>query len=329
MRNERGRDRQDGQAAAGRPRPKQFAIGCCLLFVASFAIAQQAREVRRARPPAQWDKAATATFYDDAFATLVGPRPAFTPAPGQGRSADPGADVPQATAFKWSTIVSSDALVDEIKQARATAKGAVAKVSDFKAGGYRKVRVAFGSAAAAFAVIAAYDKDARWKSDAAAARDLLARAGTNCKVGTDQSFNEAKDRVADLDTLIEGSNLTSKPDRDDDFVWSQVAERSALMLRLEEAEGLAVTAAASRSDFVRLAERLGNEAEMTAVIAELIQQRNYEDHEDAEYRGHAAAMRAAAAEIRAAVETKNHEAVVRAVGNLKTSFDACHADYRG
>lgn len=318
--------RQDGRDAL---RPRQVAMVVCLLAVGSLAMAQRPREVRRSKPPAGWDKAATGTFYDDAFATLEGPRPQFARPEGGTRPTEPGTAPATGGSFKWSTLVSGDTLVDEIKQARAASKTAISKVSDFKAGGYKKVRVAFGSAAAAFGVIAAYDKDVRWKSDAAAARDLIARAGLNCKVGTDQTFNEVKDRVADLDTLLEGSALVSKPDREEDFLWSQVADRPGLMMRLGAAEGIAAAAASSKSEFVRQVDRIIHESEVTAMLAEILQQRDFADHDDDEYRGHAAAMRAAALQLREAAEKKDHEAAQQAVGNLKKSCDSCHAGYRG
>lgn len=318
--------RQDGRDA---PRPRQVAMVVCLLAVGTLAMAQRPREVRRSKPPAGWDKAATGTFYEDAFATLEGPRPQFAKPAGGARPTEPGTAPATGGSFKWSTLVAGDTLVDEIKQARASSKAAISKVSDFKAGGYKKVRVAFGSAAAAFGVIAAYDKDVRWKSDAAAARDLIARAGLNCKVGTDQTFNEVKERVADLDTLLEGSPLVSKSDREEDFLWSQVADRPGLMMRLGTAEGIAAAAASSKAEFVRQVERIIHESEVTAMLAEILQQRDFADHDDDEYRGHAAAMRAAALQLREAAEKKDHEAAQQAVGNLKKSCDACHAGYRG
>lgn len=332
MRNEAEPTRQAGRCSSSPPVARHlFTVGtaCCLLVVASLAAAQRPREVRRAKPPAGWDKAATGTFYDDAFSILVGPRPVFATPAGVVRPPDAGVVGPtEGTAFKWSAIVSDATLVDEIKQARAATKAAVAKVSDFKGGGYKRVRVAFGAAAAAFGVIAAYDKDVRWKNEATAARDLIARAGLNCKVGTDQSFNEAKDRVGDLDALLEGSSLTAAPDREDDFLWSQVAERSTLMMRLEAAEGLAAASASSRSDFVRQVERIVHEAEITAMVAEVLQQRNFDDHDDAAYREHAAAMQEAALRLRDAALKRDHEAGLEATGLLKKSCDSCHADYR-
>lgn len=321
---------QGGRWPFAPRRSGHLVLVACLLVCGSLALAQRPREQRRSRPPKVWDKAAAGTFYDDAFATLVGSRPVFGPSSPETRPtpAGPASPAPE-TGFKWSALVSGDTLVDEIKQARALTKAAVVKASDFKAGGYKKAQVAFSSAAAAFAVIAAYDKDVRWKADAAAARDLLARAGFNCKVGTDQSFNEAKDRVLDLETLIEGSPLTSKPVDDEEFSWERVAERSALMKRLEAAEGLAANATANRADFLRQVERIVQEAEMTALIGEVLQRPQFADHDDEEYRKASSAMREAAVRLRDAALKKDHDAGQKAFGDLKKSCDACHADFRG
>ena len=47
------------------------------------------------------------------------------------------------------------------------------------------------------------------------------------------------DRTADLQTLLDGGSPDRKADREEDFLWSQVAARPALMARLEAAEGAA------------------------------------------------------------------------------------------
>ena len=50
----------------------------------------------------------------------------------------------------------------------------------------------FSLLAVLFAVIGQYDGEVRWQKDAANLRTLFGRAGFNCKVGTDNSFSEAK-----------------------------------------------------------------------------------------------------------------------------------------
>lgn len=289
----------------------------------------------RAHQPTTWDKATEAVFFADAFATLEGERPDFAAAIARPAAAA----APQAAAsaaasaaaggFKWSGLVSPDTLADEIKEMNARVAAAVTSASDFKGGGYDEARVGFSAIALAFAVIAEYDGDVRWKKDAEQVRDLFARVAANCKVGTAQSFNEAKARVEDLAALLEGSGVEAKADREGDFAWSQVAGRPALMGRLEGADGLAAAATASKEEFNKQVEKFLHEVEMVAVIGEVIQRPAYEYHDDDTYRGHAAAMRDAALQAREAALKGDYDAARTAVGMLKKSCDACHGDYRG
>ena len=287
---------------------------------------------KRAAPPARFDKATTSTFFDDAFTTLQGTRPRFE-AGGRGpvasgAAAQPTTGDPTAGGFLWSKIVSEETLTDEVKDRKADVATAVANPSDFKGGGYDQAREAFSSIALAFGVIAAYDEDIRWKKDAATARDLFARVGINCKVGTDQSHAESKARLEDLETMLEGGRPEGKADRDEDFRWSQVAARPALMNRLETAEQVIGAAMASRGDFDRTIDRIRHDAEIVAMIGEAIQQPDFEYHDDDSYRGYAGAMRDAAVRIREACGKKDYEAARAAASELKKSCDACHGDYR-
>ena len=309
-----------------------------LALTAASAVGQSARPkpVRRAAPPPAWDAAAVSgTFLEDAFTGLQGERPDFKTVPrGPGGSAATGGAAEAAnttgggSGFKWSALVSEETLTDEIKDMKAVVAAAAARPTDFKGGGYDKAREAFSSVALAFGVIAAYDQDIRWKKDAATARDLFARAGFNCKTGTDQSFAESKARLTDLETMLDGGSPDGKPDRDEDFQWSQVAARPALMSRLESADEALAAAAASKGDFDRQLERLVHEAEMVAAIGEAIQQKDFEFHDDDTYRGYAAAMRDAGVAARDAARKKDYDAARTAVGALKKSCDACHGDYR-
>jgi len=290
------------------------------------------RERVRARPPESWPALATATFFDDAFTTLEGARPDFGAlAAGRAPGAAPATTPAASDGFRWSALVSAETLVDEVKDMRSAVQAAIASTTAFKGGGYESAREAFSSIALAFGVIAAYDGEVRWKTDAVAARDRFARVGFNCKVGTDQSFAEAKARATDLAALLDGSGLPSPSDGDPDAgdaTWSQVAARPALMNRLDRCDATVNAAVASRADFNRDLARLLHEVEMAAVIAEVIQRRDYEYHDDDTYRGYAAAMRAAALEARSAAAKEDYDAVRAAVGTLKKSCDTCHGDYR-
>ncbi|MFM7108462.1 MAG: hypothetical protein ACKOZU_07680 [Planctomycetaceae bacterium] len=314
-------------------------LACLLAAVATDVAGQGSRRKppaqRRSPPPAgAWDPVTAGTFVPDAFAGLEGQRPLFAPG---GRGPQAGAPAGGAASpsrpssgggFAWSALVSEETLTDEIKEVKGVIATACAKPTDFKGGGFRQARAAFSSLATAFAVIAAYDKEIRWQKDAATARDLFARAGFNCKAGTDQSFAESKARLEDLEALLDGSPPKGKPDRDEDFMWSQVAARPALMTRLDQAQNAMRPAIASKADFGGKRDDLIRAVEMVAAIGEVIQQPDFEFHDDDTYKGYAAAMRDAAVEARAACDKKDYDAARAAVGKLEKSCDACHGDYR-
>ena len=287
---------------------------------------------KRAAPPARFDPSITNAFFEDAFATLEGPRPIF--ATRDQNSVAPGKPAPSKTGeptgggLRWSTIVSEETLTDEIKDRKVDVAAAVANASEFKGGGYDRAREAFSSIALVFGVIAAFDQDMRWKRDAIAARDVFARVGMNCKAGTDQSHAESRARLDDLESMLEGGRLQAKPDEDEDFRWSEVAARPALMNRLETAERVIGAGMASRGDFDRAVDLILHDAEIAAMIGEAIQQPDFEYHDDDSYRGYARAMRDAATKIGEACRKKDYDAARAAAGELKKSCDACHGDYR-
>lgn len=316
-----------------RRRIALVALTSIILFGAGSLPAWQprGRERVRARPPQadRRDRATSSAFLEDAFSTLEGERPDFVAsARPAGQSAAVASGAAGATGFRWSTLVSPDTLADEVKQQRKALAAAVVSESDFKGGGYDAARNAFSAVALAFGIIAAHDGDVRWRKDAENARDLFARVGFNCKVGTTGSFKESRERVADLETLLDGGSPDRKADRDEDFLWSQVAARPALMARLEAAEQAASATIASKADFDRAVESLVHEMEMTAAIGEAIQQRDFEFHDDDTYRGYSSAMRDAAVRARDAARKGDYDAARTAVGDLKKSCDTCHGDYR-
>jgi hypothetical protein len=309
--------------------------GLAVLAADGFAAPGQrgrAKTIRRATPPAGgWDTLTRGTFVEDAFALLEGPRPEYgsvrqpAVAAPAGAAAGPGA----APGTPWSKLVSADTLADEAKDMKDLVASACTTLSDFKGGGFEDARCGYSSLAMLFGVIAAYDQaDVRWRKDAATARDLFARAGFNCKVGTEQSFAEAQARLEDLTGLLDGNSPQPNPTIEAAERWSQMAGRPPLMTRLEMAQEVMRPAVASRADFEKRTAGLLHAAEIMAVIGEVIQQPDFEDHDDETYKGYAAAMRDAALQVREACLEGDYEAARAAAGKLEQSCDACHGDYR-
>ncbi len=321
--------RRSWKTAPLSPLPALILFTLCWLAVAAVVAAPP---VRRSRPPSTtWDDMTAGLFSDDAFTFLSGPRPDFGSAPrpvvspsgGGEPAAEDGGD-----GFKWSTLISGDTLTDEIKDLKDRVTSTATTPSTFKGGGYNDAREAFSMLALAFGLIAAHDQDIRWKRDAATARDLFARAGFNCKVGTDQTFNESRLRIEDLEGMIQGSPPKGKPEQEEDFRWSQVAGRPPLMSRLELAGEIMNASIASQADFKGKADRLFHEAEIVAAIGEVVCRPDFEYFDDETYVEYASTMRDAAVAVRKACLDQDYDAARAAVGDISKSCDTCHGDYR-
>ena len=102
---------------------------------------------------------------------------------------------------KWSALISPTSLEDEIKRMRLHYDEVVTTPSAFNGGGYQDARRDLSALATLFAIISEHGGEVRWKDQAAAARDLLARTAFNCKAGSTQVYNEARLRKADLQDL--------------------------------------------------------------------------------------------------------------------------------
>lgn len=313
-----------------------------LLFAATL-VAAPSRESkgRRALPP-KWSETVRDVFFPNALEKLVGDRPDFgvaTKLPGPampgpaagtpGATGIPDGEAPAASGgFKWSRLISAETLEDEVKLLQMQVGKNITTPAKFKGGGFKEGRKQFTELALLFAIISQYDGDVRWKAVAGGVRDLMARAGFNCKVGTDASYNEAKLRMEDLDQLVQGGTL-SPPAADPDAKWNKIADRSPLMLRLEIAQQQYLApAVANAGAFRKSADDVRREAELMAAIGEAIGQEGYEFADDDTYLGYAHEMRDAALEIVGAVKSNDYDTARAASGKVEKACSNCHEGYR-
>jgi hypothetical protein len=290
--------------------------------------AEQAGPVKRAKPPV-WSQDVLDEFFIDAREQLVGERPAKRMEELAAQSAGQGSDALVVGVAAWSQVISGDALAAEVKRIAATLREPLANPAKFKSGGYKACRGAFNELAALFAVIAEYDGDVRWKDDAPALRDALARAARNCKTGTDQTFAEGAELRTQLDDLIRGERLGGKPAPPPER-WSDVADRPLLMLRMEAAllEGISPALSNAR-DFSRQAVDVQQEAEVLAMLAAIIDREEFEYWDDENFQQHSRALREASRELSRAAADVNYDTARAAAGKAEQACSACHEGYRG
>ncbi len=297
---------------------------------------------KRVLPP-KWDQRTLDKFFSDARATLEGERPNFASSSavvgggkttadnpsGAGPTASPDSPTGPAGSILWSKLISAESLQDEIKSYQNLVKEDVKSPSVFKGEGFKRARRNFSALAVAFAVIAEYDGDVRWKNQAAAAREVFSKAGQNCKVATDQSFNDAKGRAEDLAALIRGETLPAPGPIEAKTQWAKVANRPPLMNRLELAQQNRIAVwTANQNDFAKNAETIAREAQVVAMIAEIIQQDGFDFTDDNSYKGFARDMQKHALEISEAAKSKSFEPARLAAGELAKACSNCHGGFR-
>jgi hypothetical protein len=299
----------------------------------------QGRSKRRAPPPTFDPREVEQVFFSDARKALVGKRPTSVvtkdghPNGGKAIPTPTGSDRPPMPddGNRWSTLISAETLADEVKAYPLLLAAVLKTPSQFQGKGATQARRYFSTLAAVFAIIAEYDGAVRWKNQAAASRELFARAGFNSKSDNENVYNEAKQRSTDLAGLLRGETLAPpasielKPNFNE-----QVANRPPLMWRLEVAQRERLTVwTANTADFKRNVAGIKHEAEMVAALAKLIQHPSYPDAEDESYLEYAQALQQAALEIREAAAEKNAEAARTATGKLSQACNQCHDDFRG
>lgn len=288
---------------------------------------------KRAKRPTFEAKTVERVFFKDVFSELVGPRPAdiskaapIASAPtGNGGSA--GSETPTSKGV-WPSLIMASTLEDEVKQLKILVDKDVTTPSDFNGRGYKVCRVHFTTLAALFGVIHEYDGDVRWKRSARAARDLFARTAANAKVGTPQVYNEAKLRKQDLQDLVSGSNVDVK-EKPEPPTWGDLVDRSPLMQRLEISVNERLKSMLSNEgQFKRDNEKVLHEAEIVAILSELLSQEGMEDGDDEDYAGYADKMRDAAREVVEGVKLNDYERARKAIGVVDQACAECHELYR-
>ncbi len=313
-------------------------LATALLLIAAVvyqsALAAPRGGAPRALPPA-WPREVVETFFPDAREKLVGERPAFRAgnlANTGGAGAVPGQEEAESDAgdgFAWSKLIAAATLEDEIKAQKMAVDQTVDTPGGFKGGAYRDARIQFSTLAAMFHIAGQFDKDVRWKDEAPGLRDLFGRAGFNCKVGTDQSYNEAKLRKQDLGDLIRGDTVQSAEKGERDVTWDKVTNRPPLMSRMELAFQKRISPfLANESEFSAHAEEIYHEAQVLAALAEAIQHEGFEFWDDDDYLAFAKQMRDAAVGIVEGVKQNDYEKARKAAGDVSKACTECHESYR-
>jgi hypothetical protein len=306
-----------------------FVAGLLVLQSAYVFAAERADKPKRARPP-KWSADVLDVFFEDARKKLEGERPDYA-----AKSANTASQSPPSTqgsaepsAFAWSKLIDAETLETEIKRLAQAVAQDVTSPSEFKGGAYQACRRHFSVLATLFAIAAEYDGEVRWQDAAPGLRDLFARAGYNCKVGTDQTYQEAQQRKQDLADLVSGSRPRAA-EAERAAEWSQVTDRPPLMQRLNIAHEERLTKwLANEREFGRRLDEVRHEAQLIAAVADVIGREGFDYWDDEQYAEYARSLRQAATDVAAAVELENFQNAREAASRMTKACADCHDGYR-
>jgi hypothetical protein len=301
---------------------------CC---TATMLLAKEPSGSQKQAKPPKWTADVLDVFFPDARTKLVGTRPDYERAQAVaavGQNPDKSQLGATKTAGGWSRLIDAEAIETEIKRIGPELAKVVKSPSEFKGGGYKECRRHFSVLAALLAIDAEYDGDVRWQDVAPALRDLFARAGHNCKAGSDQTFQEAVQRKQDLADLIVGTRAKAKEaDRKAD--WPKVADRPPLMQRMNIShEERLKKWLANKGEFTTHHDDVRHEAQLVAAIADIISREGFEFADDENYTKCAHELRQAATDVSAAVETDNLEQAQQAGNRMTKACADCHEGFR-
>lgn len=292
-----------------------------------------AGSAQRARPP-QFEPGDTSRiFFDDLKDAFRGPRPSLAEvrqaaqqaAEKLAAEAETDESGPNKT---WTRLVSAVSLEDEIKRVKLRYDGVITSPGAFKGGGYQDARLNLSILATLFAIIAKYDGDVRWKEDAPAARDLIARTARNSAAGSTQVYNEAKRRKADLQDLVSGAPLTTAEPPEADNDWFMIVDRVPMMQYVEELLDRLSDNANSAASAEENQEAVRRNAELIAVVGEVLVQEGLDDGDDPDYADLSRGMTRAARKVVDAIDRKDFESIREHVGSVTQSCSDCHDQYR-
>jgi hypothetical protein len=289
--------------------------------------------VRRARPPQFDQREVSGVFFDNVFSVLAGDRPArLSGGQSQIASEENGGPAPPSeladNASGWSRLVSGQTIEDEVKGIKQNLDQSLSSLRRFLGEGRLRCRDDFALLAFLFAVVHEYQGDIRWKRDARAASGVFAKASADCAESSPAAYEQAKQRRADLQDLLDGNSLpgsTGAMAND----WPRIVDRSTLMKRLQSAEQeRLLPSTAHVGELAKHRDTVIHEAEMVAIIGEVLLQPDMEYADDEEYAGLAATMRDAASRIVEAAGQGDAEQARASAGQVSQSCSACHDTYR-
>lgn len=270
-----------------------------------------------AQPPV-WSDEVKSVFFDDARKALVGSPPVA--------QAEAEAATAKSSHVNWQQFVEAETLSTEVKRIVNNLAALTKNPTQFQAAKHNDVRRELTMLAALFGVIREYPDDVRWQASAGAMEQRCLQAAESCTVGSVESLAAVQETHALLEELLRGQAVETS----DNQVETAFPDFAPLMQRMELAlkENLPVLLTKDR-EFRKRAIDVAHEAQLLAMLSQVIRGEAYGYSDDETYQSHVNALRDTANQLKAAASSQDFAKAVQAAAAVSKSCANCHADFRG
>lgn len=232
-------------------------------------------------------------------------------------------------AVAWSKLISAPTIEREIGLIAAAAPEDVKNPGFYKSKGWAEAEKHHGMLAALFQVSANYDGKVKWQDKATGMRDVAAPAGIGAMNKDDAGFEAAKKSTDAVAALLKNGKVDA-PAGDKMKPWGgEVVEFVTIMKRMEDAQRLKLDKwTTTENEFTAKAEVIIYEAELMAMMSQIILDESYSLASEGDYRDLATELRDLGVAIAQGTKDKQFDKVRSAVGSINKACDNCHTKYR-
>jgi cytochrome c556 len=245
----------------------------------------------------------------------------------KGTAAAGGAPQKPASSAEWSQLIDVDTLDAEVKHIRTDLTAGMQSVGRYNAH-YQEVAVASATLAALAEIVAEDPRSIRWKDNAGIIRDLSANVHDAAKALGGPAYQATKPSSDQLLDVLDGNVPAGLPPSEPRRDFSQVANRGALMKRMEAAFQRLKKEGPAQQSLKKDAGQVLEDASMLAVLGRVIAAGRYDSADDPKYQGHAKELTRAASDMTVAIKAGEAAGFADALTRVQKRCDACHADFR-
>ena len=269
-------------------------------------------------------------FFKDVYTdAIVGPRPSAAELAERSKvNSKETVEGPATTVdTAWSKLVDATSIEDEVKAQQQKLSRLVTTPVVFQTK-YDEVNHSFEILSVVFSVIRQYDGEIRWSAYAPVAQTLFQKAAVSARTGAIAGFRYCKNRKDDLQELVRGGSITATDSPPETIDWSEAADRSPLMVRLEEANENLKKFTTNESSFQNSIGEINHEANMIALVARVIVLDSMPEAEEDDYVAYSRSMLDAALELKSSTKIGDFNRASTAANLVSQSCVDCHADWR-